>query len=79
MESLQDILGRRDFTPPDEITMVSEFIKRRYKSASKIRIERDALIVRVPNSALAATIQLERQQLIDTCRITRRLVIGFGR
>jgi len=79
MESLQDILGKKDFTPPSEVTMVSDFIKRRYKSSCKIRIERDALIVRVPSSALAATIQLERQQLIDNCRITRRLVIGFGR
>lgn len=79
MDSLQDILGKRDFTPPDEITAVKEFIERRYKSPSRVRVERDVLIVRVPSSALAATLQLEQRIMIDACRITRRLIIRYGR
>lgn len=79
MDSLQDILSTRDFTPPDEVTAVKEFIERRYKSFSQVRVERDVLIVRVPSSALAATLQLEQRTLIDTCRITRRLIIRYGR
>lgn len=79
MDSLQDILGKRDFTPPDEVAAVKEFIERRYKSPSTVKIERDVLIVRVPSSALAATLQLEQRTLIDRCRITRRLIIRYGR
>lgn len=79
VESLQEILGRKDFRPPDEVSMVIEYIKRRYKSSCRVRIERDAMIIKLPNSALAATVQMERQALIDSCRINRRLVIGFGR
>ena len=79
MESLQEILSKKDFHPPDEVTMVTEYIKRRYKSACRVRIERDAMIIKLPNSALAATVQMERQALIDSCHINRRLVIGFGR
>jgi hypothetical protein len=78
MDSLQDILGKRDFTPPDEITSVKEYIERRYKSPSRVRVERDVLIVRVPSSALAATLQLEQRIMIDACRITRRLIIRYG-
>lgn len=79
MDSLQEILGKRDFTPPDEVTAVKEFIMRRYKSPSRVRVERDVLVVRVPSSALAATLQLEQRSLIETCRITRRLIIRTGR
>lgn len=78
MDSLQDILGNRDFTPPDEVAAVKEFIERRYKSKSAVRVERDVLIVRVPSSALAATLQLEQRTLIDRCRISRRLIIRYG-
>lgn len=79
MDSLQDILGKKNFTPPDEITSVKEYIQRRYKSPSRIRVERDVLIVRVPSSALAATLQLEQRTLIDACGIKKKLIIRNGR
>jgi hypothetical protein len=79
MDSLQEILGKRDFTPPDEIAAVKEFITRRYNSPSRVRVERDVLIVRVPSSALAATLQMEQRALIEKCRITKRLIIRYGR
>jgi len=79
MDSLQEILGKKDFTPPDEIAAVKEYITRRYNSPSRIRVERDVLIVRVPSSALAATLQLEQRTLIDACGITKKLIIRNGR
>lgn len=79
MDSLQNILSRKNFTPPDEVMAVKEYIERRYKSPSRVRVERDALIVRVPSSALAATLQLEQRSVIDSCRITRKLIIRVGR
>ncbi|HET9721944.1 MAG TPA: hypothetical protein VFP32_02850 [Candidatus Saccharimonadales bacterium] len=79
MDSLQDILSHKDFRPPDEVLAIKEYIERRYKSPSRARLERDALIVRVPSSALAATLQLEQRTIIDSCRITKKLVIRVGR
>jgi hypothetical protein len=79
MDSLQEILGKRDFTPPDEIAAVKEFITRRYNSPSRVRVKRDVLIVKVPSSALAATLQMEQRALIEKCRITKRLIIRYGR
>jgi hypothetical protein len=79
MDSLQDILGKKDFTPPDEIASVKEFIMRRYKSPSRVRVERNVLIVRVSSSGLAATLQLEQRILIDACNLTKRLIIRVGR
>jgi hypothetical protein len=79
MDSLQDILGQRDFTPPDEIASVKEYIQRRYKSASRVRVERDVVIVRVPSSALAATLQLEQRRLIEACHLKKKLIIRTGR
>lgn len=78
MDSLQDILGKKDFKPPDEITSIRNYIKRRYKSRCYVKLQRGMIIVSVGNSSLAATIQLERQSLIDACGINKRLVIRTG-
>lgn len=79
MDSLQEILGKRDFTPPDEIASVKEYIQRRYKSTSRVRVERDVIIVRVPSGGLAATLQLEQRRLIEACNLKKKLVIRTGR
>lgn len=75
MDSLQEILGKRDYSPPDEVEAIRGYIERRYKSKCYIKLQRDALIVSVRSSALAATLQLERQRMIETCNITKKLVI----
>lgn len=79
MESLQDILGSRDFSPPDEVLGVKDYVKRRYKSDCSVQLQRDSLILRVPSSALAATIRLEQNRLIEACNLKHRLVIRYGR
>jgi hypothetical protein len=79
MDSLQYILGKKNFTPPNEIEVIKDYIKRRYDSKSYVRLEKSAVIVSVHSSALAATIYLERQYLIEQCNIKQRLVIRSGR
>jgi hypothetical protein len=75
VESLQEILSRKNFTPPDELTVVKDYVMRRYKSSCSVKIERNALIVSVRSSALAGTLFLERQTLIEACNVKHRLVI----
>jgi hypothetical protein len=79
MDSLQDIMGNKNFTPPDEINVIKDYIKRRYDSPPRIKVEKTAIIISVPSSALAATIYLERQTLIEHCNIKLRLVVRSGR
>ena len=79
MDSLQEIMGRKNFTPPDEMDAIKQYIKRRYQSTCKIKIERDTIILSLPGSALASTVQMERQSLIDSCGLTKKLFIRYGR
>jgi ribulose 1,5-bisphosphate synthetase/thiazole synthase len=78
MDSLQDILSKRDFRPPDDFTVVREYVLRRYKSKCYVKIQRDALILTVGSSGLAATLQLDRQRLIEACNLKKKLVIRSG-
>lgn len=79
MDSLQEIMGRKNFRPPDEMEAIKEYVTRRYNSSCKIKIERDTIVLSLPGSALAATVQMERQSLIDACGLTKKLFIRYGR
>jgi len=79
MESLQDILGGKRLTPPGEMTILKEYVQHRYNSTAYVKIDKDTIILSVPSSALAATIQLERQILIKKCGLKKRLVVRTGR
>jgi hypothetical protein len=79
MDSLQEIMGKKNFTPPDEMAAVKDYIKRRYNSFSRVKLERDVLIVSVPSAALAATLHLEKNKIIRSCSVTKKLVFRTGR
>jgi hypothetical protein len=79
MDSLQDILGQKDFSPPDEVKALTDYVKRRYNATASVKLSRDALILSVPGSALAATLQLEKNKIEDALRLTKKLVIRTGR
>ena len=80
MESLQEILGKKSFSPPDEVGAIKDYVKRKYRAACRVKLQQGALIVSVPSAALAATLQLERQKLIKDCNLgSTKLVIRNGR
>ena len=78
MDSLQDIMGKKNFAPPDEMAAVKDYVLRHYNRPCIVRLERGALILSVRGSGLAATIQLERNKLIEACNLKQKLVIRAG-
>ena len=75
MDSLQDILADKTFAPPDEMALLKDYVLRRYNRPCTVRQERGALVLSVRGSALAATLQLERERIIEACAIKQKLVI----
>lgn len=80
IESLQHILSTKKFNKPDEIGAIKDYVLAKYKSSCRVKLQRGALIVNVPSSALAATLQLERQKMIRACNLGgKKLVIRNSR
>ncbi len=78
MDSLQSILADKNFTPPDELAAVKDYVKRIYDSPCSVWVKGDSLILSVRNSALSGTIFLERGKLIRACNLNKKLVIRVG-
>jgi hypothetical protein len=80
VESIKQILASKKLTKPDEIGAIKDYVRQNYKSACRVKLHRGAFIISVPNSALAATLQLERQKLITACNLgNKKLVIRNSR
>lgn len=79
MESLAEILGRKKFAAPDEITKLKTYVKKRYDVEATIKLHGKSFILSVPNSALAGTLQMEKPKIIKACGLKKNLIIRTGR
>jgi len=79
MDSLRDIIGRKKYETPDEMAALRDYVSRKYQSSCRIKADGEALIMSVPSSALAATLQMEKPMILAKLKITKRLVIRIGR
>ncbi len=79
MDSLQDIMGLKKFAAPDEMERVKAYISRKYKSGCQAKLQNGALIISVPSSALAGTLQMQKPAIIKACDLgDLKLVIRIG-
>ncbi|MEX1059184.1 MAG: hypothetical protein WEC17_02020 [Candidatus Saccharimonadales bacterium] len=79
VESLRDILSGKKLAKPDEIGVIKDYVRQKYKNNCSVKLQRGVIILSVPNAALAATMQLERQKMIKACNLgDKKLVIRNG-
>ncbi|HEU5005042.1 MAG TPA: hypothetical protein VFT49_03080 [Candidatus Saccharimonadales bacterium] len=79
MDSLQNIMANHHFEAPDEAKALKDYLLRKYNTEGRIKVDDNNVILSVPSSALAATLQLERDKVARECGIKKRLVIRTGR
>ena len=78
MDSLSDILRRKDFDEPPEMAAIKKFVQDRYQETVEVTIrDRDILIV-TRSAALANTLRLNTRQLQAAAQTDKRLVFRTG-
>lgn len=68
MDSLNDILGRKDFDEPPEALAIKKYVRDQFDEAVAVTIRDREIIIAAPNAALASTLRmrvLQLQKLID--------------
>ena len=79
MQSLNDILLKKDFDQPPEIQTIKDFAMRHFDSDVGVVMQPRDIIITTPSAALAGSLRLklfELQKLIGT---ERRLRIRIGK
>jgi len=78
MDSLNDILGRKDFEEPPEAMAIKTYVLERFHSSVAVSIKPEAIIVTARSAALAGTLRLHTQELRSTIQTDKRLIFRIG-
>lgn len=78
MDSLNDILGKKDFDEPPEITSIKKYVQDNYKVAVGVQVRDRDIVIQVPNAALANTLRLQTPDIKRRCQTDKRLTFRIG-
>jgi hypothetical protein len=76
--SLGDIIKSHNFSEPEEIRIIKNFVQEHFKSSVSVSVQKSHIIIEVPNAALAGTLRLHSHQLAKACQTDKRLVIRIS-
>lgn len=78
MDSLSNILHRKDFDEPPEMAAIKKYVKDKFQTEVGVQVRERDIVVIVPSSALANTLRLCGPDLKRRCQIDKRLTFRIG-
>lgn len=75
MDSLNDILERKDYETPPEVVAIKQFVKRQFDCEVSVQIRADVIIIAVGSASLAASLRLQTVALKKAAATDKKLAI----
>lgn len=79
MDSLSDILHRKDFDEPPEMASIKKYVQDEFKISVSVLVRDKDIVVQVPSAALANTLRLRGPEIKRRCQLTKRLTFRISR
>jgi hypothetical protein len=78
MDSLVDILGRKDFGEPPEMSSIKQYVREKFQQKVGVQVRERDIVIIVSNAALANTLRLSGPDLKRQCGIDKRLTFRIA-
>jgi hypothetical protein len=78
MDSLNSILGRKDFDEPPEMASIKKYVQDEFQTAVGVQVRDRDIVIQVPSAALANTLRLRAPDIKRRCQTTKRLTFRIG-
>jgi hypothetical protein len=80
MDSLYDILGRKDFDEPPEALAIKKYVRDEFDESVAVTVKEKEIIIAAPNAALASTLRMRVLQLQKiTGERKKRFIFRIGK
>lgn len=79
MDSLNDILSRKDYDEPTEALAIKKYVREQFDEAVAVTVREHEIIIAAPNSALAGTLRMRVVALQRLIGEKKRLVFRVGK
>lgn len=77
-DSIKNLLGKRQFETPDEITQIKKFVQKEFSEEPKVKIAGQNIIITVSNAAIAGNLRYQVYQLQQDLNTNKKLLIRIG-
>jgi hypothetical protein len=78
MDSLFDILGKKDFDEPPEMTSIKQYVRDKFDQNVGVQIRERDIVIIVPSAALANTLRLCGPDIKRRCQLNKRLTFRIA-
>jgi hypothetical protein len=73
MDSLFDILGRKDFDEPAEMASIKKYVRDKFDQSVGVQVRERDIVIIVHSAALANTLRLCGPDIKRRCQLDKRL------
>lgn len=78
MDNLADILARKDFDEPSEVTIIKRYVEEHFGIAVAVRVQQTAIVIYARNASLASSLRMHTAQLTRACQTKKKIVFRIG-
>lgn len=78
MDSLHDILGRKDFEAAPEVAIIKNYAQEQFQAAVSVAVRERDIIISAPSAALISTLRMRHTELSRLAKTDKRLVFRIG-
>ena len=74
MDNIADILARKDFDQPSEITILKRYVLEHFGADIAVRLQGEQIVISAPSSSLINTLRLHQRDLQRACNTEKRFI-----
>jgi hypothetical protein len=78
MDSLFDLLGKKDFDEPPEMKSIKQYVHDKFNQSVGVQIRERDIVIIVPSAALANTLRLCGPDIKRRCQLDKRLTFRIA-
>lgn len=78
MDSLFNILSKKDFDEPPEMTSIKKYVQDEFNIEVGVLVRDKDIIIKVPSAAMATTLRLRGPDIKRRCQLDKRLTFQIA-
>ncbi len=78
MDNLSDILSRKNFDEPSEISIIKRYIAEHFDVNVGVKVQPKIIVITARNSSLVGRLRMHTVQLQRACQTDKRIIFRIG-
>lgn len=78
MDSIKDLLTKKEFEQPDEIKQIKDFVKAKFDEEPSVKLTKNSIIITVSSAALAGALRMHMHHLAKDLRTEKKLILRIA-